>query len=145
MKAHIFLIVNPKSQVKILCSFGDITKCVKLNGIPENNFLCIFITASSPGVHTFFCLLRGNKKLPEGHFPKCISEVKVNQLKVKNMHVRMGISTFKIKSHERLSIALVTDIIIKGPYLAFKRTYLVVNVEIFSLFFKRHFLPKVSS
>ena len=29
------------------------------------------------------------------NFTKCISEVKVNQLKVKNMHVRMGISTFK--------------------------------------------------
>ena len=27
------------------------------------------------------------------NFTKCISEVKVNQLKVKNMHVRMGIST----------------------------------------------------
>ena len=33
---------------------------------PENNFLCIFITASSPGVHSFFCLWRVNKKLPEG-------------------------------------------------------------------------------
>ena len=29
------------------------------------------------------------------NFTKCISEVKVNQLKVKNMHVSMGISTFK--------------------------------------------------
>ena len=31
----------------------------------------------------------------EWNFTKCISEVKVNQLKVKYMHVRMGISTFK--------------------------------------------------
>ena len=46
--------------------FGDITKSVKLIGIPENNFLCIFIIASSPGVHTFFCLWRVNKKLPQG-------------------------------------------------------------------------------
>ena len=30
-----------------------------------------------------------------GNFTKCISEVKVNQLKVKNMHVKMGTSTFK--------------------------------------------------
>ena len=66
MKAHIFLIANPKFQLQILCSFGDITKSVKLNGIPENNFLCIFIIASSPGVHTFFCLWRVNKKLPQG-------------------------------------------------------------------------------
>ena len=47
MKAHIFLIANPKFQLQILCSFGDLTKSVKLNGIPENNFLCIFIIASS--------------------------------------------------------------------------------------------------
>ena len=64
MKAHIFLIANPKFQLQILCSFGDITKSMKLNGIPENNFLCIFIIASSQGVHTFFCLWRVNKKLP---------------------------------------------------------------------------------
>ena len=41
-------------------------KMVKLIGIPENNFFCIFITASSPGVHTFFCFWRVNKKLPQG-------------------------------------------------------------------------------
>ena len=29
------------------------------------------------------------------NFTKCISEVKANQLKVKNMHVTMGITTFK--------------------------------------------------
>ena len=39
---------------------------VKLIGIPENNFLCILITDSSPEVHTFFCLWRVNKKLPQG-------------------------------------------------------------------------------
>ena len=51
---------------KILaCGFGDMTKIVKLIGIPENN-LCIFILASSPGVHTFFCLWRVNKQLPQG-------------------------------------------------------------------------------
>ena len=66
MKAHIFLIANPKCQLQIICSFGDKTKSLKLNGIPENNFLCIFIIASSPGVHTFFCLWRVNKKLPQG-------------------------------------------------------------------------------
>ena len=65
-ESHIFLIVNPQFQLQILRSFGDITKSVKLNGIPENNFLCIFIIASTPGVHTFFCLWRVNKKLPQG-------------------------------------------------------------------------------
>ena len=65
-KPIIFLVANPKFQLQILCSFEDITKYVKLNGIPENNFLCIFIIASSPGVHTFFCLWRVNKKLPQG-------------------------------------------------------------------------------
>ena len=66
MKARIFLIANPKFQLQILCSFGDITKSVKLIGVPENNFLCIFIIASSPGLHTFLCLWRVNKKLPQG-------------------------------------------------------------------------------
>ena len=42
------------------------TKNVKLIGVPENNFLRIFILASPPGVHTFFCLWRVNKKLPQG-------------------------------------------------------------------------------
>ena len=65
MKAHIFLIANPKVQLQTLCSFGYITKSVKLNGIPVNNFLCIFIIASSPGVHTFFCFWRVNKKIPQ--------------------------------------------------------------------------------
>ena len=66
IKAHIFLFANPKFQLQILCSFGDITKNVKLNGIPENDFLCIFIIASFPGVHIFLCLWRINKNLPQG-------------------------------------------------------------------------------
>ena len=66
MKAHIFLIANPKFQLQIIGSFGDITKSVKLNGIPENNLLCIFIIASSPRVHTFFCLWRVDKNFPQG-------------------------------------------------------------------------------
>ena len=66
MKAHIFLIVNPKFQLQIICSFGDITKSVKLNGIFGNNSFCIFIIVSSPGVPTFFCLWRVNKKQPQG-------------------------------------------------------------------------------
>ena len=32
------------------------------------------------------------------NFTKCISEVKVNQLLVKNIHVKMGISTFNLNS-----------------------------------------------
>ena len=58
MKVFIFLVANQKFQLQILCSFGDMTKNVKFIGIPENNFLYIFIIASSPGVHTFFCLWR---------------------------------------------------------------------------------------
>ena len=34
--------------------------------IPINNFLCIYIIASSQGLHTLFCLWRVNKKLPQG-------------------------------------------------------------------------------
>ena len=61
-----FCYCKSKISAQIPCSFGDITKSVNLNGIPENNFLCIFIAASSPGVHTFFCLWRVNKELPQG-------------------------------------------------------------------------------
>ena len=39
---------------------------VKLIGIPIINFLCIYIIASSQGLHTLFCLWRVNKKLPQG-------------------------------------------------------------------------------
>ena len=100
---------SKKFQLQILCSFGDTTKSVKLMGIPENNFLCIFIIASSPGVHSFFCLWRVNKKLPQGwNVTKCISEVKVNQLKVKNMHVRIGTSTFNSEISVQSSVSHFT-------------------------------------
>ena len=66
MKAHIFLIANLKFRLQTPCSFGDMAENVKLIGIPINNFFCIYIIASSPGLHTFFCLWRVNKKLPQG-------------------------------------------------------------------------------
>ena len=66
MKAHIFLIANLKFRLQTPCSFGDMSENVKLIGIPINNFLCIYIIASSPGLHTLFCLWRVNKKLPQG-------------------------------------------------------------------------------
>ena len=44
----------------------------------------------------FFSPLESNNEVTSGwNFPKCISEVKVKQLKVKNIPVKMGISTFK--------------------------------------------------
>ena len=66
MKAHIFLIANLKFRLQTPCIFGDMAENVKLIGIPINNFLCIYIIASSPGLHTLFCLWRVNKKLPQG-------------------------------------------------------------------------------
>ena len=66
MKAHIFLVANPKFQLQILCSFGDMTHNVKLIGIPENHFLCLFIIASSPGVHTFFLPLESKQEVTSG-------------------------------------------------------------------------------
>ena len=48
------------------------------------------------GAYFFFLPLESKQEATSGwNFTKCISEVKVNQLKVKNMHVRMGISIFK--------------------------------------------------
>ena len=66
MKAHIFLITDLKFCLQTPCSLGDMAENVKLIGIPINNFLCIYIIASSPGLHTLFCLWRVNKKLPQG-------------------------------------------------------------------------------
>ena len=45
----------------------------------------------------YFCLpLESKQEATSGwNFTKYISEVKVNQLKVENIHVKMGISTFK--------------------------------------------------
>ena len=98
MKAHIFLVVNPKFQLQILYSFGDIAKNVRFIDIPENDFLCIFIIASSPRGAYFLLPLESKQEATSGwNFTKCISEVKVNQLKVKNIHVRMGMSTFNQK------------------------------------------------
>ena len=66
MKAHIFLITNLKFHLKIHNIFGDIAENVNITGIPIFHFFCIFITASSPGVHTLFCLWRENRKQPQG-------------------------------------------------------------------------------
>ena len=44
----------------------------------------------------FLLPLESKQEATSGNFTKCFSEVKVNQLKVKNMHVRMGISIFKV-------------------------------------------------
>ena len=47
----------------------------------------------------FLLLLESKQEATTGsNFTKCISEVKINQLKVKNMHVRIGISSFKFQN-----------------------------------------------
>ena len=66
MKAHTFLLSNLKFRLQTPCSLGDMAGSVKLIGIPINDFLCIYLIASSPGLHTLFCLWRVNKKLPQG-------------------------------------------------------------------------------
>ena len=49
-----------------------------------------------PRVAYFLVPLESKQEGTSGwNFKKCISEVKVNQLKVKNMYVKMCISTFK--------------------------------------------------
>ena len=74
MKARIFLIANPKFQLQILFSFGDITKSVKLIGIPENNFLCIFIIALSQG-----CIL----SFASGEYTRSYIRVKLHKMHFK--------------------------------------------------------------
>ena len=82
-KPHIFLIANLKFRLQTPCSFGDMAENVKLIGIPINNFLCIYIIASSPGLHTLFLPLESKQEVTSGwNLTKYISEIKVNQLKV---------------------------------------------------------------
>ena len=51
----------------------------------------------------FLLPLQSKQEATSGwNFTKCISEVKVNQLKVKNMHVKMGTSTFNIQKIGRI-------------------------------------------
>ena len=93
MKARICLVANPKFQLQIRFSSEYMIKNVKLIGVPENNYLCIFIIASSPrGAYFLFTLETKQEATSGWDFTKCISEVKVNQLKLKN--VKMGISNF---------------------------------------------------
>ena len=66
MKAHIFLVSNPKFELQILCSFGDMTKNVKLIGIPENNFLCIFINSFIPRGAYFLLPLESKQEATSG-------------------------------------------------------------------------------
>ena len=58
----------------------------------------------------FLLPLESKREASSGwNFTKCISEVKVNQLKVWNMHVEMGISTFKyLQSVQHSAIRLWT-------------------------------------
>ena len=63
MKAHIFLIITPKFQLQIHYTLKVIAKNVTFSVVPIS-ILCIFITASSPVSHTYFCPRRENKKQP---------------------------------------------------------------------------------
>ena len=71
---------------------------VKFIGIPENIyiFFLYFHNNLIPRGAYFLFPLESKQEATSGwNFTKCISEVKVNQLKVKNKHIKMGISTFK--------------------------------------------------
>ena len=74
------------------------TENVKFTGIPLDNLLYFRHSPRSfPGLHTFFCLNRVNRKLPLGsNVAKCITEVKVNQSKVENTYGKMCTSTLKL-------------------------------------------------
>ena len=122
MKAHIFLIIILKFHLQILCSFWDTAENVTITGIPISNFLCIYITASSPVSHTYFCPRRENKKQPWGKFVQNVSGGQ-GQLVAESekTHVKMGTSplTFgcNFQWYNKYPSSLITIIIysmIKG-------------------------------
>ena len=98
----------PRAQPEVVhflisnCSFGDTTQNMKFTGTPGNEFLRIFINIKKKKipraeVHTFFCLWIVNKKPSLGETSKYAFQGSlVNQLKVKNTHVKLGISSFDI-------------------------------------------------
>ena len=101
-KPIFFLLQIQNFSFKFFVFLEILQKSVKLNGIPENNFLCIFIIASSPGVHTFFCLRRVNKKLPQGETSQnAFQRSRSINYEWKNMYVKMGTSTFNADAATR--------------------------------------------
>ena len=55
MKVHVFLIITPKFQLQIHYTLVVIAESVPISGIPILVFLYIFITASFPMSHSYFC------------------------------------------------------------------------------------------
>ena len=102
MKAHIFLIVNPKFQLQIFFfSFGDTTQNAKLNGIYQKIIMYFHNSLILRGAYFLLPLESKQEATCKGNFTKCILKVKVNQLKVKNTHFKMGTSCFKVDSYSR--------------------------------------------
>ena len=62
LKAYIFLIITQKFQLQIHYTAEVTAENGSTSGIPILIFLCIFVTASFPVLHTCFCFRRENKK-----------------------------------------------------------------------------------
>ena len=88
---------NLKFYHQIPHRFGDVAENVKLPSIPINNFLCTFITASSPGLHTFFCLCRVRKKLPRDEIARNTFQRSRSISWKWNMHIVKCANPFQIK------------------------------------------------
>ena len=97
-----FLIVNPKFQLQILCCFGVITKKCEIKWYTRKQFLMYFHNSLIPRVAYFLLPLESKQEATSGwNFTKCISEVKVNQLKVKKIYMLKW-------AHPPLSTQIVT-------------------------------------
>ena len=55
MKAHFCLIITPEFQLRIHYTLAAIAENAPTSGIPILIFLCIFITASPPVLHSYYC------------------------------------------------------------------------------------------
>ena len=96
MKAHIFLIVTWKFQLQIHYTLAVIAENVPISGIPIFIFLCIFITASSPVSHSYFCPRREYRSNPEVKLYKMCLRGQGRSIKSENAHVKMGTARFKL-------------------------------------------------
>ena len=73
MKARYFLTIIPKFQLQIHYTLEGTAENVQVIGVPILIILCIYITASSPVSHTYFCPRKENKKQATGETSQNVS------------------------------------------------------------------------
>ena len=94
MKAHIFLIITPKFQLRIHCTLAVVAENVPFSSIPILIFSCIFITVS-PQCHILIFASGEKTRSNEVKLYKMCLRGQCRSVKSENTHVKMGTTLFK--------------------------------------------------